>query len=161
MLKIYLAGPDVFEVDAIDQGTRLKKLCADYGFEGLFPLDNEIKDATTPLELATKIREANLALIRSCDIVLANLRPFRGLEPDSGTIYEIGYATALNKQILGYTEDLSPMIGRIQKAQHLPAQQTHCKEGKIIEDFGLSQNLMLLNVPLFESAKQALESLTT
>lgn len=160
MLKIYLAGPDVFEVDAIDQGAHLKKLCAEYGFEGLFPLDNEISDATTPLELAAKIREANLALIHSCDIVLANFRPFRGLEPDSGTVYEIGYATALNKQILGYTEDLTPMIRRVQKAQHLPERQKQCKEGKVIEDFGLSQNLMLLNVTLFESAQQALESLT-
>ena len=161
MLKIYLAGPDVFEKDAIKQGARLKKLCEKYGFIGLFPLDNEISDAGTPLETATLIREANLKLIKDADIILANLSPFRGLEPDSGTIYEIGYATALNKQILAYTQDLRPMIERIQEAQHLPASQTLCKEGKIIEDFGLPQNLMLLNMSLFKSVEEALQSLAS
>ena len=159
MLKIYLAGPDVFEKDAIEQGARLKNLCKEHGFIGLFPLDNEISDAGSLLETATRIREANLELIKDADIILANLTPFRGLEPDSGTIYEIGYASALNKQILAYTQDLRPMIERVREAQSLSADQTLCKEGKIIEDFGLAQNLMLLNAPLFQSAEEALQSL--
>ena len=160
MLKIYLAGPDVFEKDAIQEGTRLKGLCSKYGFIGLFPLDNEISGEGTSLEIATQIREANLELIKNADIILANLSPFRGLEPDSGTIYEIGYGSALNKKILGYTEDLRPMIERIREAQHLSSQEHFCQEGKIIEDFGQTQNLMLLNVALFQSVEEALQSLT-
>ena len=160
MLKIYLAGPDVFEKDAIEQGKRLKELCSKYGFIALFPLDNEISGEGTPLEIATQIREANLELIRSADIILANLSPFRGLEPDSGTIYEIGYGSALDKKILGYTEDLRPMIARVRDAQHLPSDAQFCQEGKIIEDFGQTENLMLLNVALFQSVEEALRSLT-
>ena len=40
--KVYLAGPDVFLPDAVSIGRRKKELCAHYGFEGLYPFDNEI-----------------------------------------------------------------------------------------------------------------------
>ena len=38
--KIYLAGFDVFRPDAVDFGHRCRELCARYGMEGLYPLDN-------------------------------------------------------------------------------------------------------------------------
>lgn len=70
MKKIYLAGPDVFEKDALEVGKVLKALCNEFGFEGLFPLDN-ILEAEEPKELAREIRQANLALIRhQADIVI-------------------------------------------------------------------------------------------
>jgi len=37
--RIYLAGFDVFRVDALDYGRSLQRMCADAGFEGLYPLD--------------------------------------------------------------------------------------------------------------------------
>lgn len=64
MKKIYLAGPDVFEKDALAQGEVLKKLCNDFGFEGVFPLDNDIQE-DDPAKMAEAIRVANLALICS------------------------------------------------------------------------------------------------
>ena len=42
VLKIYLAGPEVFLPHAIEIGQRKKALCRQYGFEGLFPFDNEV-----------------------------------------------------------------------------------------------------------------------
>ncbi|WP_353049296.1 nucleoside 2-deoxyribosyltransferase [Paraburkholderia strydomiana] len=36
--RIYLAGFDVFRVDALDYGRSLRRMCADAGFEGLYPL---------------------------------------------------------------------------------------------------------------------------
>jgi len=146
MLKIYLAGPDVFETDAVQHGDDLKKLCRQYGFEGLFPLDNVIQDDGTPYEVAKIIREANIKLIESCDIVMANLNPFRGLEPDSGTVYEVGYATALSKSVYAYATDLRPMIERIREKEKLADNAQLCQEGKIMEDFGLSHNLMMLDI---------------
>jgi len=160
MTKIYLAGPDVFETDAIEQGKRLKALCSQYGFEGLFPLDNEIDFDGTPYAIAKRIREANIALIKSCDIVLANFNPFRGLEPDSGTVYEVGYATALGKEVYGYAKDRRTMITRIREAQKLPLDATHCQDGKIIEDFGLSHNLMMLDLIIADNVEDALISLS-
>lgn len=157
MLKIYLAGPDVFEPDAIEIGAALKKLCREFGFEGLFPLDNTIADGDTPYHTAKAIREANIRLLESSDIVLANLNPFRGVEPDSGTVYEVGYAAALKKKVYGYAADRRAMIERIRDVQKLDSDAALCKDGMIIEDFGMSHNLMLLDVVVADDAKAALE----
>ena len=159
MTKIYLAGPDVFEVDAIEQGEQLKTLCLNYGFIGLFPLDNIITCNGTPYELAKAIREANIKLIEEADIVMANLNPFRGLEPDSGTVYEVGYAMALGKKVYAYAKDRRPMIKRIQEQQQLENDATLCQEGKVIEDFGLSHNLMMLDLVIADTAEMLLQQL--
>lgn len=157
MTRIYLAGPDVFETDALQQGGALKALCRKYGFEGVFPLDNEISFECTPYETAKAIREANIELLASCDIVMANLNPFRGLEPDSGTVYEVGYAAALGKKVYGYAADRRPMIERVRDAQELADGATLCRDGKIMEDFGQSHNLMMLDVVVAESAEACLD----
>jgi len=159
MTKIYLAGPDVFEIDAIKQGEQLKTLCLNYGFIGLFPLDNIITCDGTPYELAKAIREANIKLIEEADIVMANLNPFRGLEPDSGTVYEVGYAMALGKKVYAYAIDRRPMIKRIQEQQQLENDATLCQEGKVIEDFGLSHNLMMLDLVIADTAEMLLQQL--
>ena len=156
MLKIYLAGPDVFEHNAIEKGGALKELCRQYGFEGHFPLDNAVMINDTPRNIAKAIREANLALLESCDIVLANLNPFRGIEPDSGTVYEVGYGAALNKRVYGYAADRRTMIERVRDAQKLATDATVCRDGMNIEDFGLSHNLMMLDVVIADDAKGAL-----
>ncbi len=159
MLKIYLAGPDVFEQDAIEQGKRLKAYCAQYGFIGLFPLDNEIDQSGTPYEVAKRIRDANIGLIAECDIVLANLNPFRGLEPDSGTVYEVGYATALGKKVYAYANDHRSMLERIREQQSLTPSATLCQDDKVIEDFGLPLNLMMLDILIATDVEEALQKL--
>jgi nucleoside 2-deoxyribosyltransferase len=156
MQKIYLAGPDVFEPEAISVGEQLKKLAANYGFIGLFPLDNIISTHGTPHEVATAIRAANIKLIQSADIIMANLNPFRGLEPDSGTVFEIGFATALGKQVYAYAADCREMIVRIREAQQLAANATRCRDGKIIEDFQLSHNLMMIDQVVARDAEACL-----
>ena len=159
MLKIYLAGPDVFEKDALQQGERLKERCSAYGFEGLFPLDNVINFDASPYEVAKAIRKANVELIASCDIVMANLNPFRGVEPDSGTVYEVGYATALGKKVYGYAQDRREMIERIRSEQQLHHDAVHCKSEKCIEDFGLSHNLMMIDVVVAQDAEACLKQI--
>ena len=42
LLRVYLAGPDVFLPNAAEIGRRKREICAQYGFEGVFPLDNEL-----------------------------------------------------------------------------------------------------------------------
>ena len=41
--RVYLAGPEVFLPDAIAVGAEKCRLCAEYGFEGLFPLDASLE----------------------------------------------------------------------------------------------------------------------
>ncbi|NJA90146.1 hypothetical protein HCX48_13075 [Rhodocyclus tenuis] len=43
---------------------------------------------------------ANIELIRKAQIVVANLDPFRGPDPDRGTAFELGYAHQLSKKHL-------------------------------------------------------------
>lgn len=156
MKKIYLAGPDVFEPDAIAIGEQLKKLATQYGFIGLFPLDNVIATQGSAHEIARAIRDANIKLIESADIVMANLNPFRGIEPDSGTVFEVGYATALGKQVYCYCQDCRAMIVRIREAQQLEANASRCNDGKTIEDFDLSHNLMMIDQVVAVDAESCL-----
>ena len=87
MRSVYLAGFDVFLPDAVAHGQRLKALCATYGFDGLFPLDNTAPKDLSGAALAQWIYRENVALIRRADMVMANLNVFRGAEPDSGTAF--------------------------------------------------------------------------
>ena len=137
LIKAYLAGPDVF-LPQNEENVRLKfELCEKAGLKPLYPLDNEVdlenKDA------ADIIKSANLEMIRSAGIVLANTSPFRGPHTDPGTALEIGYAIALGKPVFGYTNDDRDLIDRIR--------QDFCNDiawkDTLIENFGLSENLMI------------------
>lgn len=127
MKKIYIAGFDVFYPDAVRRGTKMKMICAENGFEGLYPLDNEASNAE-------EIFRGNCALIDRADLVIANMNPFRGDEPDSGTAFEVGYAAAKGKKIYLYLSD-----GRTMR-ERLGAQD---KNGFSVENFGMPVNLML------------------
>lgn len=139
-MKIYLAGPDVFRPDALQWARSARCLLAAAGHRALIPLDNE---ETT----AEDIYRANVALIGEADAVLANLDPFRGREPDSGTCFEIGYAVALGKPVVGYLGDGRPQLaklsahygGHLQRREGRPVDP----QGMTIEDFALPVNLML------------------
>ena len=157
MQKIYLAGPDVFLPNAIEEGKRLKALCQDYGYEGLFPMDNVIS-GQTPQEIALKIQEANKQMIHICDIVIANLSPFRGPEPDSGTVWEVGFAQALGKTVLAYSTDMRSLKEKTQDLLDL-GQSDVDRAGMVIEDFGMSHNLMFANSVVADSFEGCLKLL--
>jgi nucleoside 2-deoxyribosyltransferase len=147
--RVYLAGPEVFLSNAKEVGKNKKTLCRKYGFEGVFPLDTEVdvKDKS-PREIGLCIFGVNENLIRSCDIVIANLTPFRGPSADVGTAYEIGFAHALGKSVFAYTNVTVPFTERTVKA--LNAKVARSSDGKLrdahgmfIEEVDLIDNLML------------------
>jgi nucleoside 2-deoxyribosyltransferase len=142
MKKIYLAGFDVFRQDAAAHGKHLKACCAQAGFTGLYPLDDAIPAGLSGAAAAQWIYEANIDLIRQADLLIANLNNFRGAEPDSGTCFEIGFATALNKPVWGYMDHADSLLEQI--AHTLAADGSHLDaEGYVVENFGLPRNLML------------------
>ena len=96
--RIYLAGPDVFRPDAALHFALLSAACETLGLEPVVPFDESITAATTP----QSIYEANMQKLRSADGVVANLAPFRGAEPDSGTVFEVGVAAALDLPVVAY-----------------------------------------------------------
>ncbi|MGK9064756.1 nucleoside 2-deoxyribosyltransferase [Stutzerimonas chloritidismutans] len=142
---IYIAGPGVFRPDAIEHGERLKAMCAEFGFVGLYPLDKHVPEGiVTPCEQAAWIYRANLQLLKQADAVLADLNFFRGGEPDSGTSFEVGYAVALGKPVYGYLDGEGSYAERLRQAHPqlcgLPG--VDC-DGLQLEAFDLPLNLML------------------
>ncbi|WP_423196235.1 MULTISPECIES: nucleoside 2-deoxyribosyltransferase [unclassified Cupriavidus] len=143
MKAIYLAGFDVFRKDARAHGERLKALCARHGFEGLYPLDKSAPAGLSGPDTARWIYEANLALIRRADIVMANLDDFRGPgEPDSGTAFEVGFAAALQKPVWAYATEGDTLRDRVTVSVDAEGNALDAR-GYVVEDFGLSKNLML------------------
>jgi len=145
-LRIYLAGPEVFLPDALAAGAEKKRLCDEHGFEGVFPLDAEI-EAASPRATGIAISAANEALIRSCDLVIANMTPFRGPSADVGTAYEMGFARALGKPVLAYTESVESFAPRtraflLERGALAPDGERETN-GTSIEAFELADNLML------------------
>lgn len=143
MKTIYLAGFDVFRADSLARGEWLKQCCRDHGFEGLYPLDNQAPADLSGRALAQWIYEANTALIRRADGVMANLNVFRGAEPDSGTAFEVGYAIALNKPVWAYTDEADSLVQRLAVEQRDDPLRHVDDQGYTVEDFGLNVNLML------------------
>lgn len=132
-LNIYLAGFDVFRTDAVAHGAWLKQCCAARGMQGWYPIDHQLPAGLVASDAAGHIYRHNVRMIRECSAVLANLNVFRGLEPDSGTAFEVGMAVALGKPVWAYFDpvvDLRELVGS-------------ATEGFWVEDFGLPRNLML------------------
>ena len=173
ILKVYCAGGDVFlpQADRAITFSNMKKLAVHLSdklcrLELLIPIDNEI-DLEAPIEHAAKqrnalaIRLANEHMIKNCDVVIANLSPFRSEEPDSGTAYECGFARALGKTVLTYTDNLAEQTA---KYSHFNFNQT-AGDGRFhyteVEDFALPFNLMMYSDehPIFENFAQALRYL--
>lgn len=144
--KLYIAGPDVFEPNPVAVGERLKSIARQYGFEPLYPFDNAVPHGDPNPSLT--IFQANAAMIRAADIVVANLNPFRGAEPDSGTVWEVGYAVGLGKRVIGYVGSSESMVVRLltREGREVPAVGPYVdRKGRTIEDFGHSLNLMLIH----------------
>lgn len=122
MHKIYLAGFDVFRPDAIEHGEKLKKLCTAAGVIGLYPLDNDIPQGLAMEDSAQWICKSNMAMLTQADAVLANLESFRGHEPDSGTVFEVGVAIALGKPVWAYFPKVCRFASKFQRISSAAAQ---------------------------------------
>lgn len=144
--KVYLAGPDVFLPDAIAIGQRKKELCAAFGFEGLFPFDNEIAPNSLGERVDLQIYRANVAMIQEADLGIFNLTPFRGSSADVGTVFELGMFAGLGKPVFGYTSDADSLLERVQRTRRVtrdPLGGWRDVMGMTIEDFGNADNLMI------------------
>lgn len=143
-ISAYLAGPEVFFSDAEQLLETSLALCKKYHITPLSPVDNDQKqppDGLTKEKLAEWIFIKNCDLIKQADIIIANLNPFRGFEPDSGTVFECGFARALQKPGFAFLTDSRPMAERLVTTKK--EGQLYCEEGYRVENFGSPLNLML------------------
>jgi len=129
--RLYLAGPDVFRHDAVEQGERLKSLCRKHGVDALYPLDGSGAD----------IRRRCIEMLDEADAVVANITPFRGAHMDPGTAFEIGYAEARGKRVFLWSEDPRSVADRVTRALGDPWRDG---DGHAIENFGKAENLMIV-----------------
>jgi nucleoside 2-deoxyribosyltransferase len=147
--RIYLAGPDVFLADAAALFAAKRKLCADYGFVGVAPVDSETDlSMLSKRAAAMQISADNEDLIRSCDLLVTNLTPFRGPSADVGTAYEMGFARALGLPVYGYSNVAGNLLERTRGALGEQIKERgggglEDADGMLLEDFDGVDNLML------------------
>ncbi|WP_291866072.1 nucleoside 2-deoxyribosyltransferase [Bradyrhizobium sp.] len=144
-MKIYLAGPDVFLPDAAGIGRRKAEICARHGLIGLYPLDNAI--GLSARDASLDIFRGNEAMMIEADAIIADLTPFRGPGADAGTVYELGFMAGRGKFCLGYCNDPMLYAERVRKFTTVKKQSGRLADadGLAIEDFGLSDNLMIIH----------------
>lgn len=138
--RIYLAGPEVFFPAEEHRSivAEKKRLLLEYGLEGIDPLDSELvsSDNEAKFRRGHRIYRANRELMDSCDAIIANLTPFRGISADPGTVFEVGYMIGQGKRAIGFTLD-----NRYYRER---AGGTSLDElSHAIEDFEMSDNLMI------------------
>ena len=157
--RIYLAGPEVFLPDPMAAGRQKQALCDAHGFAGVFPLDADLDlSGLDKTEAARRISLANEGLMRSCDLLIANLTPFRSVSADAGTAFEVGFMRALGRPVLGYTNtplDLRRRSEMARAGQHLPFDSD--SPAIAIEDFDLAENLMI-EIAVMESGGMVVRS---
>jgi len=161
--RIYLAGPDVFRPDAARRLDALAHACETRGLEALRPADDAIAASLPPDEAARAIYDTNMALLRRASGVIADLRPFRGVEPDSGTVFEVGAAIALGMPVVGYGVPEGSYAERVRAAMPTLRDEAGLlrdEEGMALEGFELPLNLMLAcSIRLARTADEALDLL--
>ncbi|MHB8408399.1 MAG: nucleoside 2-deoxyribosyltransferase [Acidiferrobacterales bacterium] len=142
---VYIAGPDLFDRRTwAAHVARVRAACNEVGLTPVFPVPMPDAPMTgtgiTTLgtfDEARAIYRACLAKIAQCDLVLANLSPFRGDEPDAGTVFEVATAKALGKCVAAYVHSERPQPVSVDvDGAHLDPQ------GCVIERFGMPINLM-------------------
>ncbi len=151
--KAYLAGPDVFHPDARRHAEELVRRCAALGIDGIFPLDpdglgkEEEGGGDDGPDVARGIYVDNLDMIDRCDLVIANMEPFRGPSMDVGTAFEMGYAARAGIPVFGYSgtaaQAYDERVSKTIAADGLAVDQA----GMSVEDFGLTDNLMVALTP--------------
>lgn len=160
--RVYFAGPDVFRPDAAEHFRDLARQCEAYGLEALIPADGEPVEGLAGQAAARAIYDTNMVLLRRAHGVIANLEPFRGTEPDSGTVFEVGAAVAMGRPVVAYGVS-DTYLERVQRLQRVVRDNGVLQDPQnyIVEDFGLPLNLMLAcSVKLEATAADALRAMS-
>jgi nucleoside 2-deoxyribosyltransferase len=139
-LRAYLAGPDVFLPNAAAQAAAKIALCAAYGLAGIAPYNPDLDMTLPSATLWRQIYEDDLRMMRDCDMIIANLTPFRGASADAGTLVELGWFLGAGKPAYGYSNTASGFAARSRAQVSLSPDPL---PGMAVEDFGLADNLMI------------------
>jgi nucleoside 2-deoxyribosyltransferase len=128
-MQIYLAGPEVFLPTDVARriGRDKQDICARHGHVGVYPFDEKTPDEG---DIGHLIFDACVRMMDACDVVVANMTPWRGVSMDVGTAVEIGYMHGKGKPVFGYTNEARSYNDRCPR------------DGYLVEPFGYHDNLM-------------------
>lgn len=100
-MKIYVAGP-LFTTAERDLNRQVAELLESLGHTVFLPQAHEVELRDKEEPLAAAIFRQDWTQVEAADLILANLD---GPDPDSGTCWEVGFAYARGKRIVGYRTD--------------------------------------------------------
>ena len=98
---VYLSGPDRLLPDAARWFQEAEALCLRYGFQPVFPEAEHLALTGDAAAAAA----ARMRAMDSCDLILANTRDFRGIEPFAGCGFDLGYCYGKGKKLYCYMPD--------------------------------------------------------
>src|SRR5260370_2498386 len=86
-------------------------------------------------------------MMDAADAIIANRTLFGGPGADPGSTYELGYMAARGKLCLGYCNDPTIYVDRVRQFTDVRPQDGRLidAEGLTLEDFGLTDNLMMIH----------------
>ena len=155
-IQVYVAGPDVFSPHWDEFRQEISQYAVSRGITPIFP-HSKLSDGPAD------IYQCNTSLIKQADAIMANLQCFRGSEPDSGTVFEVGFAIALGRPVWGfnaagfYQEKVATHYG-LSTDRELPLA---CKDGYAVESFSEQLNLMLaIPIKLRDTWRDVLDEIT-
>lgn len=148
ILKLYLAGPEVFLPNARETLDAKAAMARAYGFEPICPGDVTIEPAPTRHGFGLKISGVDEDMMNRADGVIANLTPFRGIAADVGTAFELGYMCAQGKLVAAYTNMSANHFARTRDFYAGDIREgadgrKRGPDGLSLEDFDMIENLML------------------
>lgn len=114
---IYIAGPECFYTNGYDALAAMRTRAESLGFGVTLPNDNPLDlDNPDKRKRADSIFRDLEEDINKTTAIIADLEAYRGAEPDSGTVYEMGMAYAKGARCYGYTRDKRSLAAKNQKA---------------------------------------------
>lgn len=148
-MDVFWATPAVYWPDSegyvTEQKQRLQAMALAQGLalQLLSPID-------TALEAKCCVDESiflsNVAMVQQAACVLADVSPFRGLEPDVATVLEIGLATQMGKPVYLYSNHAGVSLQAAYKPlMNADGYVPFAGKPTQVEDFGHPVNLMLVH----------------
>ncbi|MDR0620922.1 MAG: nucleoside 2-deoxyribosyltransferase [Deltaproteobacteria bacterium] len=153
-MLVYFAGPDVFFPTYQTTMETIRALTKPHGIVPIFPGESVLTDGQA-------IADSCMRQIDRSDGVIANLNPFHGQEPDSGTVFECGYAIAKGKWVIGYLSDLRDALTKLREWDQGPGPNSvRCQDGSDVENFNEPLNIMLAKTVkgLYASVEEAIKA---
>lgn len=127
--KIYIAGPECFYPNGQLLLKAMRCRVESLGFGVTLPNDHPLDMENPQLKKRADSIFADLEkVMMDSTVIVADLEAFRGSEPDSGTVYEIGMAYARGIRCYGYTRDKRPLACKDQKYR--------LKDGAVYDEHG-------------------------